>query len=71
MDVRALEMAIKAYLDEDGDAIHTGLHSIMGDENLDGGTPNYIYEILLGRGGILNATGYSEKMIFTKSFIDD
>ena len=72
MDVRALEMAVKRYLTENSYNINGLIHKIkMEDNNIEGGISNYAYEILLGRGGILNATGYSEKMIFSESFIDE
>ena len=72
MDVRALELAIKQYLNEHPYNLNGIMHKIkMEDNNIEGGIPNYAYEILLGREGILNSTGYSEKMIFSESFVDD
>lgn len=72
MDVRALEMAVKKYLDENSISLNGIIHKIrMDDNNIEGGVPNYAYEILIGRGGILNETLFSQKLILTESFIDD
>ena len=72
LDVRALEMAVKRYLDENPILINNILHKLkMEDNNIEGGNPNYAYEILLGRGGFLNETVYSNKFIFTEAFIDE
>lgn len=72
MDVRALEMAVKKYLDENPISLNGIMHTIrMDDNNIEGGVPNYAYEILIGRGGILNETNFSQKLILTESFIDN
>ena len=73
MDVRALEMAVKKYLNENSFSLNGIMHKIkMEDNNIEGGIPNYAYEILLGRGGILNETFYSEKpILWRESFIDE